>query len=118
MLWENIPEKNGERDLINFGNCAEVEKYSCRTLKNPKIPYDFGSIMHYPRERKVKEGPNKGLTKPTLRPKDTQLWREFKKKGKTEDDIGQRVKLSPRDIKSINQLYKCKKLTVEQEWSV
>ena len=61
-------------------------------------PYDYDSVMHYPRTGfGVKVN---GTALPTIIPKD-KPWRE----------IGQRRGFSTIDLRQINKLYKCKKFT-------
>lgn len=69
------------------------QKYSHGEADPLDLPYDYGSIMHYPKYAFSSNG------HPTIVPKDRNA------------SIGQRVALSKTDIKKINKFYKCSSFT-------
>ena len=74
------------------GRSRNFLKYSREIINSREIPYDYGSIMHYSRLHFTK---NAKKNKETIVPKDKNAY------------IGQRVALSPLDIKQANLLYNC-----------
>lgn len=69
------------------------QKYSHGEADTLALPYDYGSIMHYPKYAFTGNG------YPTIVPKDGNA------------AIGQRLALSKIDIKKINKFYKCSSYT-------
>jgi len=77
---------------IKKGSQRNFRKNIGRKTKNYKLPYDYGSIMHY-----SEDAFNGGSGKKTI---------ETMKK-KNQDKIGQRERLSRGDVKLIKKMYKC-----------
>ena len=84
ILYDNIPDNL--KDQFMKLKATEVNSFN--------VPYDYESIMHYP------------LTmfgsRSTIKVNN---WTAFKNQGRPE--IGQRTKLSLRDIRQVNNLYNC-----------
>lgn len=81
---------------INWENIAPRKERNFRAYEKDhsypfKVTYDYDSLMHYGRRSFSKNG------KETITPKDEKA------------KIGQRLKLSEKDIAKINYLYKCDK---------
>ncbi|XP_065060918.1 zinc metalloproteinase nas-4-like [Rhopilema esculentum] len=86
--WQNI-----ER-----GRESQFQKYAHGEGDYLGEPYDYDSVMHYPRYGfGIKLN---GKTLPTIVPKD-KPWRK----------IGQRQMFSDIDLRQINKLYQCRKFT-------
>ena len=88
--------------FIKFHTFVDMEgqfmKYGHGEADYLNEPYDYDSVMHYPRDGfGVKVN---GTALPTLIPKD-KPWRV----------IGQRRGFSAIDLRQINKLYKCKRFT-------
>ncbi|KAL9970039.1 hypothetical protein ACROYT_G022350 [Oculina patagonica] len=83
VYWSNVDKDQ----TYNF------QKYSHGEADTLALPYDYGSIMHYPKYAFTGNG------YPTIVPKDGNA------------AIGQRLALSKIDIKKINKFYKCSSYT-------
>ncbi len=68
----------------------QFEKYSLDLITHLGTPYDYGSVMHYPKKAFSKNG-----RAVTIEPK----WDGI--------EIGQRKGLSDNDVVKINKLYNC-----------
>ncbi|XP_074659538.1 hatching enzyme 1.2-like, partial [Tubulanus polymorphus] len=91
MRWDRDQYINIKEENIAQGKMGNFRLYTAdRSRTDLNAPYDYGSIMHYPR---VSFPADNGLE--TLIPKVPGV------------EIGQRVALSPVDIYKINKLYQC-----------
>ena len=84
--------------LFCSGRESQFKKYPHGEGDYLGEPYDYDSVMHYPRDAFGLE--YNGRRMATLVPKD-KPWRK----------IGQRSKFSQIDLNQINKLYKCKAAT-------
>jgi len=65
------------------------EKYDNSYVDTKNTPYDYGSVMHYPRDAFSLSG------SPTIEPIESSV------------EIGQRVWMSPIDIQEVRLVYNC-----------
>jgi hypothetical protein len=82
-------------DKIQEGTVNNFVKYETNTISNYGVEYDYGSAMHYPTVAFSTDG------SPTIIPK----------KSLNGEVMGQRLKLSDKDIKRLNNAY-CQSLPV------
>lgn len=83
-----------ENDNIMNGHHNNFNKLTENDVNSLGLKYDFHSIMHYARNTF-----SKGIYLDTIFPKDEKTTKR--------SELGQRIKLSPGDIKQVNLLYQC-----------
>lgn len=98
---QNHPQRDKfvkiHRSRIDDDKWHNFVPVNVRKFGNFDMPYDFKSIMHYPRS----SFPKKDLPKGTVTIEPVEKYKKYR------DVIGERESLSNGDIKRINNMYKC-----------
>ncbi|KAL8623448.1 hypothetical protein ACOMHN_058893 [Nucella lapillus] len=94
------PDRDGQVTIVSRNIAPNMlynfQRYTWRTIENYGVPYDYYSIMHY---GKTAFSVNGGVT---IQTKDSRY----------QNVIGMQTGLSFRDIKTMNLMYPCGRLTV------